>query len=98
MLRRAHVDHALAVEPPAVQDVEGLEMVRLAVVGHVQRALVRREAESVGLVERISDRDRAAGSRIVPPHGVPKEWPRPEALKPPVARIREPDRAVALDD
>ena len=98
MLRRAHVDHALAVEPAAVQDVERLEVVRLAVVGHVQRALVRREAESVGLVERVGDRDRAARSRVVSPHGVPKEWPRPEALEPAVARIREPDRAVAFHD
>src|SRR5215204_7184701 len=92
------MDDALAFDAASVDHFERLQMVRSPVVGHVQRALVRRKADAVGLVERVGDADYTARPWVVSPHGVPKEWLRPEALEPPVARVREPDRAVALDD
>src|SRR4051812_33034638 len=91
-------DDPLAGESLAVDDVERLQVVWGAVVGDVEDRLVGREREAVGLVERVGDDRQLLRARLVAVDDVARLRRRTKALQVPVARIGEPDRAVARDD
>ena len=77
-----------------MDNVEGDEVMRRAVVGDVERASVRRERDPVRLVELPRNGFELARDGVETVGGVGELRRRPEALQVSVARIGEPDRAV----
>ena len=95
---RAGREDATAVQAPFGADVEGNEVMRPPVVSDVERAPVRGEREAVRLVEEGRGDREVAGARVVAVERVAQLRPRAEALEVSVARVGEPDAAVAVDD
>src|SRR5215211_2519221 len=102
-------EQALPRQAAAVDDVEGLDVVRAvrvvgpgllvrAAVGDVQHMLVGREADAVRLVEAVRHDRGRSGGRVVAIDVVAEPRLGAETLEVAVARIGEPDRAVALHD
>lgn len=92
----------------AVADVEGDDAVRPgdvitarflvgAAAGDVEGLLAGRERQPVGLVETVRDDRQPARPEVVAVHVVPDLRFGPETLQVAVARVGEPDRAVAAD-
>jgi hypothetical protein len=98
MARRPNREDAPPMEACAFVHVERDEIVRPAVVGDVEGLLVGREGEPVGLVEQIRDRCDPIGPGVVAIDEVADLGREAKALKVAVARVGEPDRAVAADN
>src|SRR5919106_481890 len=90
-------DDATAMKASLPADVEGQQVVGLPVVGDVQHLLVGRECEAVRLVESVGGDQQAVGARVIAVDEIAELGLGPEALPVPVARVGEPDRAVAPD-